>query len=550
MKKMYNFFFVLVMLSSTSILNAQTNVFPTTGNAGVGTITPISTLQVVGTSAFGGKKDLMLVNEAGKLMFKGSANYFIDTGRYVFQNTYNPNYGLFFGQKILRYELRDEHASAIFYVSANKGNGYFAGNLGIGVQKPVTKLDVDGDINISTGSSIKMNGDVVFKAYNTNLFAGVELGVSNTTGYDNTGIGYRTLHNNTTGHLNTALGYKALEANSTGYFNTAIGWLSLNYNTTGGYNTATGNGALEFNTTGTGNAAFGCRALGNNFWGYYNTASGYNALEYIQSGYQNTGVGYSAMYTSIAATNCTAIGNFTRFTNDFSNATILGSNAIGTASNQVRIGDNLVTSIGGYTNWTNVSDGRVKKNIKENVPGLEFINQLKPVTYNLDLDKADEIVQAPVIKDSLLDNTNDEGKSTQEKLKSRNAKMQIVYTGFVAQDVEKVAKSLNYDFSGVDAPKNDKDLYGLRYAEFVVPLVKAVQELSKNDDAKDVKIEALSKQNEDLQKQLNDLKNLVLSMQQSSSNSFSQTPTKLIGLSNASLEQNIPNPFNNVTTIN
>jgi len=28
----------------------------------------------------------------------------------------------------------------------------------------------------------------------------------------------------------------------------------------------------------------------------------------------------------------------------------------------------------------------------------------------------------------------------------------------------------------VDAPKNDKDSYGLRYSEFVVPLVKAMQE--------------------------------------------------------------------------
>ena len=29
---------------------------------------------------------------------------------------------------------------------------------------------------------------------------------------------------------------------------------------------------------------------------------------------------------------------------------------------------------------------------------------------------------------------------------------------------------------GVDVPKNDSDMYGLRYAEFVVPLVKAVQQ--------------------------------------------------------------------------
>jgi hypothetical protein len=34
----------------------------------------------------------------------------------------------------------------------------------------------------------------------------------------------------------------------------------------------------------------------------------------------------------------------------------------------------------------------------------------------------------------------------------------------------------------VDIPDNDKDLYTLRYSEFVVPLVKAVQELSEKVD--------------------------------------------------------------------
>ena len=38
---------------------------------------------------------------------------------------------------------------------------------------------------------------------------------------------------------------------------------------------------------------------------------------------------------------------------------------------------------------------------------------------------------------------------------------------------------MDYDFSGVDKPKNEKDYYGLRYAEFVVPLVKAIQEQQK-----------------------------------------------------------------------
>ncbi len=45
------------------------------------------------------------------------------------------------------------------------------------------------------------------------------------------------------------------------------------------------------------------------------------------------------------------------------------------------------------------------------------------------------------------------------------------------------AKNIGFNFSGVDAPKNENDLYGLRYAEFVVPLVKAVQELSHQNEA-------------------------------------------------------------------
>src|SRR5439155_4603107 len=98
-----------------------------------------------------------------------------------------------------------------------------------------------------------------------------------------------------------------------------------------------------------------------------------------------------------------------------------------------------------------------------------------PVTYNLDLEAADKILQRSTLR------TRDDkvaAPDNKEDAAARKAKEQVVYTGFVAQEVEKAAKELNYDFSGVDAAKNDKDLYGLRYAEFVVPLVKAVQELS------------------------------------------------------------------------
>ena len=52
----------------------------------------------------------------------------------------------------------------------------------------------------------------------------------------------------------------------------------------------------------------------------------------------------------------------------------------------------------------------------------------------------------------------------------------IVRTGFITQEVEAAAKKVGFDFDGVSTPENETDLYGIRYAEFVVPLVKAMQE--------------------------------------------------------------------------
>jgi len=61
------------------------------------------------------------------------------------------------------------------------------------------------------------------------------------------------------------------------------------------------------------------------------------------------------------------------------------------------------------------------------------------------------------------------------------------------------AKTVGYDFSGVDRPKNENDMYGPRYAEFVVPLVKAIQEQQQM-------IIELKNQNTDLQKRMLALK--------------------------------------------
>ena len=154
------------------------------------------------------------------------------------------------------------------------------------------------------------------------------------------------------------------------------------------------------------------------------------------------------------------------------NSIAIGSGTEVTATNEVFVGNTATTSIGGTVNWTATSDGRFKTNVQADVPGLDFINALEPVTYNFDVAKLNGFNGTEA-----LDATQKEAG---------------VYSGFIAQDVHEAAKSLGYDFSGVKVPENkDEEMYGLRYAEFVVPLVKAAQEL-------DVK---MALQEEQIQKQ-------------------------------------------------
>ena len=349
------------------------------------------------------------------------------------------------------------------------------GYVGVGIHNPQQRLDVNGNINIANGFGFYINYmRVLHLADNGNIFVGEFAGDAVVSGAYNTGLGYAALYSNNSGQGNAALGNNSLFLNTAGYNNTACGSNALLSNDSGFNNTAGGYAAMFSNTT-----------------GYQNTALGYNALSANTSGGGNTVIG---AYADVNNSN-------------YQNSSAFGTNSLLTASNQVRIGNEQVTSIGGYTDWTKISDGRVKKNIKQNVPGLSFINKLNPVTYNLDLNAADKIVQRPSIKDKHRKIIQ----PTKEDVAARTAKEKILYTGFVAQDVEKAAKELNYDFSGVDAPKNDKDLYGLRYSEFVVPLVSAVQELSKQNDSLQQNVNAL-------QTQIDELRNTVKVLVNNSNN--------------------------------
>jgi len=356
------------------------------------------------------------------------------------------------------------------------------GKVGINTLNPAYKLDVSGDINF-TGSlykngspysgggsdtaivvTIKGNQTITgIKTFTKDvLISSLTIGRGKGSFISNTAIGGFAISSNTTGIWNTAIGDSALYSNTTGSYNTANGAKALFSNTKGQWNTATGDSALNNNTVGIGNNAFGSSALNYNTLGNGNTAVGNSALYNNTVGNENTAIGDGALGSNTLGNDNTAIGaGAGAESENLTNATAIGFTALVNASNKVVIGNSNVTSIGGYANWTNYSDKRLKENIiYKNDLGLNFISKLKTVSYNY---KADQ-------------------------LKHRR-------DGLIAQDVDRALKDLGLQFSGlvIDDDKNKTE--NLSYGDFVIPLINAVQEQQKQIEA--------------LQKQIDELKKLV-----------------------------------------
>lgn len=99
---------------------AQTNTFPTTGNVGIGTLSPASNLQVIGTTRLGSTNNYATVDANGNLSFNGaSAQYRVGGNRYAFAFSGNTNYGLYFNQTNVRFEFRNGNAQSVFTINAN-----------------------------------------------------------------------------------------------------------------------------------------------------------------------------------------------------------------------------------------------------------------------------------------------------------------------------------------------------------------------------------------------------------------------------------------------
>ena len=332
--------------------------------------------------------------------------------------------------------LDDQH---VVFVRNGKQSGFLgANNTGFGYG---TLGDFDDDgYNVAFGVRALSTG-----SYRWNVAIGYEalrdnIGNGNTAvGYLAGSKGYKANYNTFIGKLagsenydgtnNVAIGNEALKLHANGHDNIAIGSFALQFLTNGNNNLTT---SLIKLTEGTGNVVFG--GMSQLIKGGLNTSLGFSA----GTGYGLDGQGMTQSNSSIF------IGsNSKALVDNSNNEIVIGANAIGRGSNTVMIGDANITSIGGYTAWSNYSDSRLKKDVATSTYGLNFINKLRPVTY---------------------------------KMKKGTTDLQ---SGFIAQEVETAANSIGYQFSGIVKPQNDSDYYSLRYAEFVVPLVKAVQEQQK-----------------------------------------------------------------------
>jgi len=119
-----------------------------------------------------------------------------------------------------------------------------------------------------------------------------------------------------------------------------------------------------------------------------------------------------------------------------------GTYSLGTSS--------LLFSVLYASNGTiNTSDARLKKEIKTSDLGLDFINQLRPVSYYW-----------------------------------KSGKDKELHYGLIAQEAERILIKFNGDNNKGSLPiidhdkKNDR--YGIRYTELISPLIKAVQEVFTN----------------------------------------------------------------------
>ena len=397
---------------------------------------------------------------------------------------------------------------------------------GIAAMDAITTGDRNTAIGASAGGTLSTGAN--------NVFMGKSAGEILATGDNNTAVGYRALASLVGGNSNTAFGYEA-GVSATGSGNTFLGYLAGEDTSTGINNVMIGHESGKNVNSGGNNICIGTQAgetvTGGNssiFIGYQagknvnNNSDGSIFIGY-QAGLGTGGVVYSNVYIgnkaggSNDANSNTIVGNLAGAAMDGTACqknTLMGDNSgnditvghsnaaigaqseasltsgynnvsLGVGSNsasvgaigQVTLGNASITSIRCQVqSISSLSDERDKTDITDlpNSSGLDFINSLKPRTFHWD--------KREWYDDGIPDGSKKRTNFASWKASS-GKKM-----GFVAQEVQTAIGNIDHMNRTILSDNPDK----LELAQdFIAPLVKAVQQLSDENDALKARVTAL-----------------------------------------------------------
>ena len=200
------------------------------------------------------------------------------------------------------------------------------------------------------------------------VFIGQQAGEGRTTGIDNTFVGAYANFSAGTGCCNTGFGKATGYSLTTGVQNTFVGRQAGYSVTTQPNNTIVGHNA-GINTTGAGNTIMGSGA----------------GAKAGMTGTSHTIIGETAGDEITTGTNCIAIG--------YAAGSGSSPRQMTTNSNEIVIGSNAI--VGAYVRvaWTVGSDKRDKINFDTVPYGLDFIDKLKPTSYDLRKERdSDEVI--------------------------------------------------------------------------------------------------------------------------------------------------------------
>ena len=313
-----------------------------------------------------------------------------------------------------------------------------------------------------------------------NICVGNNAGRSITDPTDNVVIGYNSLYKsggNHTGAENVVIGNYIAEQTVWASKNVLIGTKPGQNITKADQNIFIGYKSGNKATEPVGNIGIGSYSPGGSttgdFDGDYNTVVGYNSLNTITTGNSNSVFGLNAGMSITTGSNNLCLGKY-------AGTAWSPSGEITTGDNVICLGSNAADLYCADTSISS-SDQRDKTDIVNFTHGLDWIKQLRPVSYRWDR----RSTYATLVDGSPKGLGTPDGSKKEPKQ----------HLGFLAQEVLAIEQADGFASSRdnmlIVNQTPDETAYGLKYERFIPILVNAIKELSTEVDTLKTKVAAL-----------------------------------------------------------